>query len=141
VAATVLCGVGAVYGLRRLGVLAYGPDVAGALPLQRLAGSDGQPLLRMAGAWVPAGLLAGWAVRRRREPEPARAAAVGVLAVVLLMAIGAGSDAATVSGPFASHLAEQLTRAGTWTAAAFMAAGSAMVLVTGRAARRAPTAR
>jgi hypothetical protein len=130
-----------LYGLRQLGVLAYGPDVAGALPLQRLAGTDAQPLVRMAAAWVPAGMLAGWAVRGRRARAPARVIAIGVLGVVLLMAIGAGSDAATVSGPVSTHLTEQLTRSGTWTAAALMAAGAAMVLVTRRAARRAPTAR
>jgi hypothetical protein len=136
----VIAGIGALYVLRQIDVLGYGPRVAGALPLQRLDNSDDQPVLRMAAAWIPAGLLAGLALRGRSSSPPATVAGVAALSAVLLMAIGAVSDAATVSGALSSHIATQFTRAGTWTAVALTTAAAALVLGR-RAALAVPSGR
>ena len=140
-ATTVIGGIGATYLLRRLGVFGYGPHLGGALPLQRLANSDAQPLLRIAVAWIPTGLLAGWALRARPGSPRASLLALGVVSVVELMAIGAVSDATTSSTPVAEHIASQPTRAGTWVAAAFTTAAAAWTLARPRAAPRAPSGR
>jgi hypothetical protein len=139
VVAAVMGGVGTLYLLRRLGVLGYGPDVAGALPLQRLDRSDPQPLVRVAAAWLPAGMVAGLAVRRHLR-APVATVVVALVAVVLLIAFGAVSDAATVSGAVGSHVSSQVTRTGTWVAAALMTVGASLVHRRRRAALAAPTA-
>jgi hypothetical protein len=141
VATTVIGGIGATYLLRRLSVLGVGPDIGGALPLQRLADSDAQPLLRIAAAWIPTGLLAGWALRSRPGSPLARILTLAVVSVAELMAIGAVSDATTSSTPVADHIAAQPTRAGTWVAAAFTTAAAAWALARRRAAPRAPSGR
>jgi hypothetical protein len=48
-AIAVIAGVGWLYLLRDAGLLGVGPRVRDALPLQQLAGDDGQPLLRPPG--------------------------------------------------------------------------------------------
>src|SRR5439155_15383489 len=52
-------GVGWLYLIRDVHVLAHGPKVSGALPLEELASKGSQPLLRMAVAWLPAGFAGG----------------------------------------------------------------------------------
>jgi hypothetical protein len=107
-----------------------GPKVAGALPLQQLAGGAAQPLLRLVVAWVPAGVMAGLALRSGTKLSRGRRAALfALLAWLLLVMAGAASDAAAVSASVASHVPAQLTRAATWLAAALMASG---VLLAGR---------
>ena len=59
---TVLTGFGLLYGLRGLHWLAVGPRIRDALPLLQLAGYDGQPLARVAAAWLAAGLIFGLAL-------------------------------------------------------------------------------
>ena len=59
---TLLSGFGLLYGLRGLHWLAVGPRVGDALPLLQLAGYDGQPLARVAAAWLAAGLIFGLAL-------------------------------------------------------------------------------
>jgi hypothetical protein len=132
----VVAGVGWLYLLRGVGALDIGPNVAGALPLQQLAGGAAQPLLRLVVAWVPAGLVAGLALRSGTHLSPAgRAVLLALLAWVLLVLAGAASDAAAISASVQSHLPDQLTRAGTWVAVALMSVG---VLLAGRrSARRA----
>ena len=130
-----------MYLLRAAGLLPYGPDVPGALPLQQLAGSDAQPLLRLAVAWIPAGALAGLALRGAGLGTLVDVALTAVAAAVLLMVVGAISDAATVSGAVTSHVTGQFTREGTWVAAGLMACGALLVRRRPRAPGGAPSAR
>ena len=101
--------------LRGTGALRVGPALADALALDRLAGRDAQPLLRVVAAFVPAGLLLALALR---EVAPAgrtgRAALAGLPAYAVLIAIGAASDAVTRSEPLSRHVAAQPGRAAAW---------------------------
>jgi hypothetical protein len=141
VVVAVACGIGWTYLLRATGLLAYGPSVPAALPLQQLDGSDAQPLVRLAAAWLPAGAVAGLGLRRAGMALVPGVVVTGALAAPLLMLAGAVADAATVSGSVTSHLTGQLTREGTWAAAGLMAIGAALVLRAGPVGRRAPSAR
>lgn len=134
-----------LYLLRSVPVLAFGPGVPGALPLQQLAGNDAQPLARLALAWIPAGASAALALAMTSRASPvARAIGVGAIGWMLLVLAGAGSDAAAISASVPSHLPQQLTRAGTWVATALLVSGT--LLVRGpdapplRAAGSAPSA-
>ena len=120
---------GWLYLLRDAGVLDLGPDVRGALPLQQLAGSDGQPLLRLLLVWIPAGALAAAALTTSRLRPARRVLAVAGVAAVVLFLAGAVSDAAAISDPVPSHLAAQLTRPGTLVAVALIAVGAAATIV------------
>jgi hypothetical protein len=134
-------GVGSLYLLGHLGLLPYGPHVTGALPLQHLSGSDDQPLVRIAAAWVPAGAVAGLALRAAGVSGRSRIVGTALVAALVLMATGAVSDAATVSGAISSHLTPQVSRAGTWVAVAFMVLGVAAVRGTGPGRSGASTGR
>jgi hypothetical protein len=115
-----IAGVGALYLMRGISLLAIGPDVRGALPLQQLAGGEAQPLFRMVLAWVPAGFVAGLAFAALTGLSPfARTAS---LAALLLA--GAAADAIAITDPLGPHLLPQLARVGTWTAVALFAVGS-----------------
>jgi hypothetical protein len=59
---SLLAGFGLLYVLRGLRWFAVGPRIADSLPLLRLAGFDGQPLVRVAAAWLPAGMIFGLAL-------------------------------------------------------------------------------
>jgi hypothetical protein len=127
VIATVLCGTGWLYLLRRTGALAAGPSLREALPLQRLAGGAAQPLARVAAAWLPAGLAGGAALHALGAGGRARrAVALGIGTALALLALGAGADAVTASEPLRIHLAAQPQRAAPWVAAALVAAGAAL---------------
>jgi hypothetical protein len=137
----IVAGVGWLDLLRRGGVLPIGPRIPGALPLEQLAANDGQPFVRMLLAWLPVGALAGHALAQGSRATPRRGA-LGLAAVAagLLAAVGAGSDAATISGPLSEHALPQLWRAGTLVAVAIIATGALVVLERGRpAAAQAPT--
>lgn len=128
VALCVLGAVGWLYLLRHVAFLDAGPRVAGSLPLQQLAGEDAQPLLRLIIAWVPAGaaaaaLLGGWAGLR----PVATLLTVACVSAVLLVAMGAASDAAAISETVRSHVPAQFTRAGNWAAAGLFALGALVV--------------
>jgi hypothetical protein len=97
-------------------------------------------LLRLAAAWIPAGTLAGLALRRAGVGVLPRVVVTGVLATLVLMAAGAVSDAATVSGAVGTHVTGQFSREGTWVAAALMTLGAALVPRAGRAGHRVPSA-
>jgi len=128
VVVAVVAGVGWLYALRGVGALSVGPGVAGALPLQQLAGDDAQPLLRLGVAWIPAGAIAALALASGSRLSPTRRT-VGVALVgwLLLVLAGAASDAAAVSASVPSHLPEQLARTGTWVAVALMAVGATVI--------------
>lgn len=119
--------VGWLYLLRSGGLLGWGPRVAGALPLQQLAGDDAQPLARFLAAWIAAGVAVGLTLARTtRRSRAVRAAVVGAWCVVVLVITGAASDAAAISGAVPSHLTAQLGRSGLWLAAAVAAIGAAL---------------
>jgi len=121
-AAITVAGVGWLYLLRDMGALGAGPRVPDALPLQRLAHGDAQPLLRLVAAWLPAGALAGWLLRALTPVVRAALACACVLAFLLVA--GAALDALTANEPVTRHLAAQPGRAATWIAAALVAIGS-----------------
>jgi hypothetical protein len=137
----VACGTGWMYVLRTVGALPYGPEVAGALPLQQLDRSDAQPLARVVAAWIPAGVVAGLGLRAAGLGVLSRVALTAVFATLLLMAVGAVSDAATVSGAIPSHITGQLSREGTWVAVGLMTLGAALSARGRRAGRVARGAR
>jgi hypothetical protein len=123
--AALIAGVGTVYLLRQAGPLAVGPNVPGALPLQQLAGGESQPFLRLAIAWVPAGLVAGLALVRLTSLNAlARTLALAIPAAILLLLAGAAADAIAITDPLQPHLLPQLTRPGNWVAVALFALGS-----------------
>jgi hypothetical protein len=126
VAAT-LAGVGWLYLLRGASVLDLGPHLREALPLQRLAGQDGQPLARLVVAWLPAGVVAGAGLRalgvRRRW---ARAGLAALPCLVVLMFLGAAADAVTETEAIGMHVGAQPGRLAIWVAAALVALGAAL---------------
>lgn len=137
----IIGGVGWLDLLRRGGIFPIGPRIPGALPLEQLAANDDQPLGRMLLAWLPVGALAGRALARGGRSSPRRVAfAVAAVAAVLLAAVGAVSDAATISGPLGEHVLPQLWRPGTLVAAAIIATGAWLVRGQRRpAATQAPS--
>jgi hypothetical protein len=137
VVAAVAAGVGWLYALRHVAFLRVGPRLTDALPLQRLAGGAAQPLGRMVAAWLPAGLVAGVGIGLVSHlRRPARAVAVFVLTLALVLAVSAASDALTHNEPIRSHLHQQPHRAAAWVAAGLMALGAVLVPVIGRGAGR-----
>lgn len=136
VLAAVAAGLGWLYLLRHTGALAVGPRVREALPLQRLAGGDRQPLVRMLVAWTPAAVVAAAALARFTHlRRPARALAAGGGAAALLWVTGAMSDAVTETESFVGHLGPQVGRVAIWLPAALFAACALMP--AGAAARPA----
>jgi sulfite exporter TauE/SafE len=138
---TVAAGTGWLYLLRSWHVLGGGPHVPGALELERLAAADAQPLGRLVAAWLPAGLVAGLVLS---VLVPARgtvlALAAGAGALVVLLVLGAASNAIENSEPIGRHLAEQPGRAGPWCAAVLVVIG-AYLGARAPGARRGPAAR
>jgi hypothetical protein len=125
VLAATLAGVGWLYLLRHSGTLAVGPRLHEALPLQRLAGGDAQPLLAMVVAWLPTGFVAGFALAAlTRLARGWRAAVVGLGGWVVLFLAGAASDSVTASDKLAPHLAPQFGSGAIWLAAGLMALGA-----------------
>jgi hypothetical protein len=130
-------GIGILYLTRDTGALAVGPRVQGALPLEQLAGQDGQPLFHMMIAWVPAGFCAGLALTAlTRIGALARTLSLTVIAAVVLLLAGGISDSVAVNDPLSPHLVPQLTRGGTWIAVALFAIGT---IAAGLLPARAPS--
>src|SRR6266513_1215656 len=121
----VCAGMGWLYLLREAGELDAGPRLSGALPLEQLARGDDQPLLRVAVAWVPAGVAAGvalaWATGWGRL---GRTMAIGLLAFVVLFVSGAVSDAVAVNETVVSKLGDQFSHGGIWIEVVCLVIGS-----------------
>lgn len=123
-AVSVFGGLGWLYLLFKAGLVGWGPHLGGALPLQQLAGSSGQPIVRVAVAWLSAGAIAGVVVARLtswRHPD----VVAGVIAALLLTLAGAASDAVANSQALAPRLAAQLGHPGLIGSVLFMVAGAA----------------
>jgi hypothetical protein len=112
---TVAAGAGWLELLRRSGAFAAGPRISGALPLDRLAGHDGQPLVRVLAAWAPAGLACGAALYALTGwSRPARGLFVGIGSFAIVFATSAFADAVTASDPLGSHVSAQWHHEATW---------------------------
>jgi hypothetical protein len=133
-------GVGWLYLLRNSAVLDAGPHLKGALPLEGLAAGDAQPLLRMALAWLPAGVAAGVALgvltRIRVGPAVAGCTALGL---VILGVTTTASEALIHNERVSRHIGGALGRSGLWAAVGFIAVGSFVgaALARGRSPRAA----
>lgn len=132
-----LAGYGWLYVLRGAGWFASGPSVGDSLPLLQLAGSDGQPLLRVAVAWVLAGGLVGLATVR--VPSLRRAALAGALGLVLLLIASQGASALARNLRFSDVVFSRSPGLGPWLECVLFAAGCALPgRFISRADRRAP---
>ena len=132
----ICAGMGWLYLLREGGVLDVGARLSRALPLEQLARGDDQPLLRVAVAWVPAGIAAGLALAWGTAwGRAGRGLAVAALAAVLLFATGAISDAVAVNESVGAHLGDQFAHEGIWIEVGFLVIGS---LLIGRRSSSAP---
>jgi hypothetical protein len=120
--AALLAGIGWVYALRGLDWLGGGPPIGDSLPLLQLSGRDAQPLERVVVAWLAAGLVAGIALSRL--PRPRRAAAVGVIGLVLLLLAAQASFSATRNVSFGHAIFSHSPGLGPWLEAALFTVGS-----------------
>ena len=136
-----VAGVGLLYLLRNAGVVPLGPKAAGALPLQQLDGSDGQPLARMALAWLPVGIATGAVlVAFTRSSRVLALGVVALVAWVVLVLSAAGCDAIANNEPFRAHLTSPLGAAGTWVSLVLVVIGAAIGERLAAVSRRAPSA-
>ena len=124
VAAGALAGEGWLYVLRGTGWLDSGLSIADSLPLLALAGADGQPLARVAVAWVLVGALTGVALLR--SPPPHRAALAGALCLVLLLFASQASYALVRNLPLSGVITSRAPGAGPWLEALMFAIGCAL---------------
>ncbi len=128
----VLTGTGLLYALRGLGWLAAGPRLRDALPLLQLAGFDGQPLARVAAAWLLAGAVLGMALIRIGPKS--RVVITGGLGLVLLLFASEASFAVARNLSLSSVLASRIPGTGMWVEGLLLAAGAALA----RPLRRPP---
>jgi hypothetical protein len=137
VVVAVAAGVGWLYVLRGLDVLSHGPGLPDALPLQQLSAHSSQPLLRVAVAWIPAGILAGlvlaWVGRIRLVP---RTLGLAVLAELVLLSNATISGALAQNDNVTAHLGPALRHSGVWGASVCIVIGSLLVAPAARPARR-----
>lgn len=125
VVVSVAAGVGWLYLLRGTGALDAGPRLHEALPLERLAGHDTQPMLRLVAAWLPAGVCCGIALgAATRLGAVGRALVAGAGGFIVIVLSAASSDAVTESQKVAPHLSIQPHRLATWVAATCLALGA-----------------
>jgi hypothetical protein len=110
--AAVLTGTGLLYGARWLGWLSLGPRLPDALPLLQLAGFDGQPLARIAAAWLLTGAALGLALIRVRPG--ARAVIVGAVGLMLVLLASDASFALARNLRLSSVLANRAPTPGAW---------------------------
>jgi hypothetical protein len=122
--AGLLAGAGWLYAFRGLRWFAVGPQVGDSLPLLQLAGFDGQPLLRVVIAWLPAGVIAGLALVRVSPLR--RAVLLGVLGLLVLLFASQASYALARNLRFSTVLSDRSPGLGPWLEAALFAAGGAL---------------
>lgn len=124
-------GTGLLYLLRDVRLLAFGPMVGDALPLQQLAGYSSQPLARVATAFMLVGLAAGSVLALlQRGRRPMIVGIASMLASGLLVASGAGADAVANSAPFWPRVWPQLSHPGLWASSGALALGVAAALLS-----------
>jgi hypothetical protein len=134
-------GIGLLYLLRSAHIAGSGPNVAGALPLEQLAGADAQPLVRLALAWLAVGVVAGALLAAFTRTSRVLTLLLAAIVAQAVLIVSAGvSDAVAYDLPLMSRLDPPLHDAGTWLAVAFLLIGAAVAEVFGRAATRAPSA-
>lgn len=120
----VLTGTGLLYGLRALGWFAAGPRLGDALPLLQLAGFDGQPLARVALAWLLTGAVLELALIRAK-PLP-RVVIAGGLALLVLLFASEASFALARNLRLSTVLASRVPGDGAWLEGLLLAIGAAL---------------
>ncbi len=125
-----LAGVGLLYGLRGLHWFTIGPSIPDSLPLLQLAGFDGQPLVRVIAAWLPAGIILGLALVRIAPPT--RLIAAALLGAVVILFASDASYALARNLRLAPVLVDRAPGAGAWLEALLLAAGAALPGSIGR---------
>jgi hypothetical protein len=119
-----LAGTGLLYGLRGLGWFSVGAPIGDSLPLLQLAGFDGQPLARVAAAWLPAGMIFGLALIRVKPLR--RTAMAGVFGLLVLIFASDAAYALTRNLRLSQVLSDRAPGFGPWLEALLFAAGSAL---------------
>jgi hypothetical protein len=122
-----IAGIGLLYLLRNAGIAHIGPNQRAALPLEQLDGTDGQPLARMALAWLPVGVATGAVVAAFTRSSRALALGViGLAAGAALMLTASASDAVANNERFTAHLTTPLGAAGPWVSLVLLVIGVAV---------------
>jgi hypothetical protein len=119
-----LAGTGLLYGLRGLGWFGVGARIRDSLPLLQLAGFDGQPLARVAAAWLPAGMVFGIALIRLKPLR--RTAIAGMLGLLVLLFASDAAFALARNLRLGQVLSDRAPGFGPWLEALLFAAGSAL---------------
>jgi enterochelin esterase-like enzyme len=124
VVVSVFVGVGLLYAVRGLGWLPLGPRIPDSLPLLALAHHDGQPLTRVALAWVATGaafgILTAWIAPQRRV-------LVALLpALILLLFASDASLALAQNLRLGGVLWSRIPPSGAWLGALLFALGAAI---------------
>jgi len=119
-----LAGTGLLYGLRGLRWFNVGARIRDSLPLLQLAGFDGQPLARVAAAWVPAGMIFGIALIRVKPLR--RTAIAGMLGLLVLLFVSDAAFALARNLPLRQVLSDRVPGFGPSLEALLFAAGSAL---------------
>jgi len=135
----VLVGTGLLYGLRGLGALDLGPRIPDALPLLQLAGFDGQPVLRVAVAWLAAGIVLGLPVCR---VAPLRRFAVAAMAAAPLVLFASDASFALARNlRLTDVLVHRAPPLGPWFEVLLLAVGCALPATLDRLTIPAPLGR
>jgi hypothetical protein len=119
-----LAGTGLLYGLRGLRWFGLGARIEDSLPLLQLAGFDGQPLARVAAAWLPAGMVFGLALIRLKPLQ--RTAIAGMLGLLALLFASDAAFALARNLRLSYVLSGRAPGLGAWLEALLFAAGSAL---------------
>jgi hypothetical protein len=139
VIAGLVAGTGWLYILRGLHWLDLGPRISDALPLLQLAASDGQPLVRVAVAWVLGGALTGVALAETGAHR--RAALALVLALAVLLLASQASYALARNVPFSSTVFSRTPGVGPVVEAVAFALGCWLPRAADRGQRPGPRRR